>query len=83
MSIDTVSAMGGSGYLPPDRTSSLPSVAAPSSAGPHTPADPAAADPPAKPEQPFLLVPTIPLSPTVLAELVGRQLSLNGPTAGA
>ena len=34
---------------------------------------------PVKP-QPFLLVPTEPLSPTVLAELIGRQISLNGPT---
>jgi hypothetical protein len=33
-----------------------------------------------KPQQPFLLVPTEPLSPTVLAELIGRQISLNGPT---
>jgi hypothetical protein len=27
-----------------------------------------------------LLVPTEPLSPTVLAELIGRQISLTGPT---
>jgi hypothetical protein len=31
-----------------------------------------------KPEQPVLLVPTQPLSPAVLAELVGRQLPLSG-----
>jgi hypothetical protein len=41
---------------------------------------PAQASPPVKPQQPFLLVPTEPLSPTVLAELIGRQISLNGPT---
>ena len=81
MSIDTVSAMGGTAYPPLDRISSVTPVSATSSAGTQTSTNLPTADPPAKPQQPFLLVPTIPLSPTVLAELVGRQLSLNGPTA--
>jgi hypothetical protein len=45
-----------------------------------TAAYPTQASSPAKPQQPFLLVPTEPLSPTVLAELIGRQISLTGPT---
>ncbi|WP_428491375.1 hypothetical protein [Rhodopila sp.] len=77
MSIDTVSATGGTAYPPLDRAASVTPVSATSSAGTET-----STNPPAEPKQPFLLVPTIPLSPTVLAELVGRQLSLNGPVAG-
>jgi hypothetical protein len=45
-----------------------------------TAAFPTQASSSAKPQQPFILVPTEPLSPTVLAELIGRQISLNGPT---
>jgi hypothetical protein len=47
-----------------------------------TPAEPTQTPSPDKPPQPFLLVPTVPLSPTVLAELIGRQISLTGPSPG-
>jgi hypothetical protein len=36
------------------------------------------AAPPPKPTEPFVLVPTEPLTPKVLAELIGRQLGLTG-----
>ena len=54
------------------------------SAAKGTPAlsEPATAPASPKREQSVLLVPTIPLSPTVLAELIGRQISLDGPSPG-
>jgi hypothetical protein len=89
MSFDAVSGLGGSSLAPLDRASAVTQVAAATQTPAATPA-PAAApgEPPtpppspAKPGQPVLLVPTEPLSPTVLAELVGRRLSLTGPAAG-
>ena len=55
-------------------------TAAQSPAAKSTAVYPTQASSPVKPQQPFLLVPTEPLSPTVLAELIGRQITLNGPT---
>ena len=83
MSIDAISATGGRGYRPLDRASAVTPVSAtPASAATQTDPGSATAAPSTHPEPPLLLVPTIPLSPTVLAELVGRQISLNGPAAG-
>ena len=96
MSFDAVSGIGGSGYIPHDlavavtpasRTEPSPlGTATPqgTSAAKGTPALSAPATAPASPkrQQSVLLVPTIPLSPTVLAELIGRQISLDGPSSG-
>jgi hypothetical protein len=74
LSGDNINSLGSALTMP-----HAPAVAQ-SSAASTTAAYPTQASSPAKPQQPFLLVPTEPLSPTVLAELIGRQISLNGPT---
>jgi hypothetical protein len=82
MSIAAVSGLSVSDLPPLDQASAVApatavtpvSTATRSSAatqGPGAPAKPAEVGQPA---QPFLLIPTVPLTPQVLAELVGRQL---------
>lgn len=58
-------------------TGTLASAAQATAAKQASPA-PKAEPPPPKTAQPFVLVPTEPLTPKVLAELIGRQLGLNG-----
>jgi hypothetical protein len=74
LSGDNINSLGSPLTMP-----QAPAVAQ-STAANTTAAYPTQASSPAKPQEPFLLVPTEPLSPTVLAELIGRQISLNGPT---
>jgi hypothetical protein len=76
LSVDNINSLSSPLTMP-----HVPAVAQ-SPAAISTAADPTRVPPPAKPPQPFLLVPTEPLSPTVLAELIGRQISLTGPTPG-
>ncbi len=81
MSINAISGLSGDHINSLGSAVTMPQAPAAiqSSAANATAAYPTQASSPAKPPQPFLLVPTEPLSPTVLAELIGRQLSLNGP----
>jgi hypothetical protein len=83
MSLITVSGLSRSdaNSVGPSATVAQAGGVTPSSAATPTAGTPAQAPSPTKPQQPFLLVPTEPLSPTVLAELIGRQLSLNGTPA--
>jgi hypothetical protein len=83
MSFDAVSGLGGSNVTPHDRTHGVPQVAAATMTQAATQREQPTAPSLAKPIQPILLVPTEPLSPTVLAELVGRQLSPSGTSVGA
>jgi hypothetical protein len=94
MSLGTVSGLSGSDYIPPYTASMAAQAAAATQtaagmqAGATTQAGAAMDTPggattalfPAKSGQPLLLVPAEPLSPAVLAELVGRQMLPNGPT---
>jgi hypothetical protein len=82
MSINATSGLGGDNINSLGSPLTIPQAPAivQSPAAISTAAYPTQASSPAKPQQPFLLVPTEPLSPTVLAELIGRQLSLNGPS---
>lgn len=88
MSIGAVSGPGGIGAAPLNwepaatkasttttNTATQGSATAPASGEPAT--DPSAK----KPAQPFLLIPTEPLTPKVLAELVGLQLFPSEPSA--
>jgi hypothetical protein len=90
MSFDVVSGIGGSNFAPLDRTNAIsqPNAVTASSELPTSQTSQAGAaqatgtsvsaiNPP-KAAQPFLLVPTEPLTPAVLAELVGRQAPLSG-----
>jgi hypothetical protein len=83
MSLNAVSVVSGSEINSVGPSVPVPQVSgvAPSPAATPTSGEPAQAQSPTKPKEPFLLVPTEPLSPTVLAELIGRQLSLNGTPA--
>jgi len=83
MSVDAVSGLSGSDYALLNRSSTVAPARAVTLAPAVTPTagDPTKVPSPTKPQQPFLLVPTVPLSPTVLAELIGLQFSLNGPAA--
>jgi hypothetical protein len=91
MSIGAVSGLGGSSFAPPDRASAVTPLAAVTASSGAPPASqtiqtgtiqaagaPATSGPATKTPQPFLLVPTEPLTPTVLAELIGRQAPLSG-----
>jgi hypothetical protein len=82
MFIDGVSGVSGSGSASLSQASAVTQVSASAQTAATTQASgqPTTAASAPKPVQPFLLVPTEPLSPTVLAELIGHQLSLNGPT---
>jgi hypothetical protein len=78
MSFDAVSGISGSSLAPlvPAPAGISPSAATQGSAG-ATP-EPQASDrrpivAPAKPAQPLLLVPTTPMTPSVLAQLAGQQ----------
>ena len=82
MSFDAVSGLNGSSPTPHDRVAAVPQVPMPTQTQAATQPEQPAAPSLTKPGQPVLLVPTQPLSPTVLAELVGRHLSLIGPSAG-
>jgi hypothetical protein len=84
MSVDAVSGLSGSTFAPLNRAPAVTQVSAATqtpvatrSGVPAQASGETTAAAPAKPAQPLLLVPTQPLSPTVLAELVGRHLSLN------
>jgi hypothetical protein len=85
MSINAVSGLSGSDFASLRPSPTVPQVGGvtPRAAATTTAQKPteAAPPPPPKPDQPFILVPTVPLSPTVLAELIGRQFSLTGPSA--
>jgi hypothetical protein len=83
MSFDAISGLSGSNVTLPDRTQMAPQVAAATMPQAATQGEEPTAPSLTKPGQPILLVPTQPLSPTVLAELVGRQLSLSVPSIGA
>jgi hypothetical protein len=83
MSFDAISGLSGSNVTPHDRAQAVPQFAAATMTQAATQGEQPTALSLAKPGQPILLVPTQPLSPTVLAELVGRQLSLSGPPVGA
>jgi hypothetical protein len=79
MSLDAVSGLSGSSFAPLNRAPAVTQVAAPTQGSPVTSGASqatASAIDPTKPSEPLLLVPTQPLSPTVLAELIGRHLSL-------
>jgi hypothetical protein len=78
MSFDAVSGLSGSSFAPLNRAPAVTPVSAPTQSSPATSGSAlsASATDPTKSAQPLLLVPTQPLSPTVLAELVGRHLSL-------
>jgi hypothetical protein len=79
MSVDAVSGLSGSTLAPLNRAPAVTQVSAAGQTPVATQASGETTPPaPVKPAQPLLLVPTQPLSPTVLAELVGRHLSLNG-----
>jgi hypothetical protein len=94
MSIAAISGLSGISLAPPDRPSTVNQAAgttltatATQSAGvtqipgvTQATGDPATKAPLPKPAQPFILVPTEPLTAAVLAELIGRQPPLNGGT---
>jgi hypothetical protein len=82
MSLNAMSALSGDNInsLGSPLTTPRATAVAQSPAANTTAAYPTQASSPAKPQEPFLLVPTEPLSPTVLAELIGRQISLTGPS---
>jgi hypothetical protein len=82
MSFDAVSGISGSSFAPLDRASAVNQAAAAAqlAVGAQATGATSASGAPApaislpKPAQPLLLVPTMPLTPAVLAELIGRQL---------
>ena len=82
MSLNTMSGLSGVNMNSLGSALTVPQApaVAQSPAAKSTAVYPPQASSPVKPPQPFLLVPTEPLSPTVLAELIGRQITLNGPT---
>jgi hypothetical protein len=79
MSVDAVSGLSGSAFAPLNRAPAVTQVSAATKTPVATQASGETTSPaPAKPAQPLLLVPAQPLSPSVLAELIGRHLSLHG-----
>jgi hypothetical protein len=84
MSIAASSALSGSNFVPLYRAAAVtPAPAtAPTAGATQGSGAPAPATSTPKQTQPLLLVPTVPLTAAVLAELVGRQLSLNGAPTG-
>jgi hypothetical protein len=85
MPINAWSGLSGSDFASLSRASAVNQVRAaapsPAATAKDTSTDPSESSLPPKPEQPVLLVPIIPLSPAVLAELVGYHLSLTWPGA--
>jgi hypothetical protein len=77
MSIDVIPGLS-SITGPVGKSAGTVAVATPGTATPQSTGATNTTSPPPKPNEPFVLVPTEPLTPKVLAELIGRQLGLNG-----